>query len=189
MQETFKDLYEGTESVRSVNLLELGARQTPLVNKTDFYNPPVANTSVPINPCTDPKAGAPSDETKTKGRGKCSLSKSPNCPKIQERFLLIQSGIKDEAENLLQEINFMEESCKTVEATLDTQIEDDKNRQGEAEVDLAEATKMEAYMLNRGSLICSNMRLIYVDLINYVIYVVYNIYVSYVIYVIYACGF
>jgi hypothetical protein len=57
---------------------------------------------------------------------------------------LIQSGIKDEAENLLNEIASLESSCKETATTLDTQIEDDQGREREAELDLAEGTKMEA---------------------------------------------
>jgi hypothetical protein len=144
MQDTFKDLYETREPGRFANLLETDARQMPFVNKTDFNNPPVPRTSVPRNPCTDPNAGAPSDEQRNKGRGKCSFSNSTNCPKLRERFLLLQAGIKDEQENLVEEIKGTQESCDAVAATLDTEIQNDVDRGKEAETDLADAMAMEA---------------------------------------------
>jgi len=144
MQDTFKDLFQGIESINSLSLMQLDAQQTPFANKTNFSNPPIPRTMIPRDPCTDAKAGAPSSRQMAKGKGKCSLAKSPDCPRIQERFLLIQSGIKDEAENLLEEIAFMEENCKAVTDTLEAQIQDDLNRQNQAELDLADGTKMEA---------------------------------------------
>lgn len=144
MQDTFKDLYETREPGRFANLLETDARQMPFVNKTDFNNPPVPRTSVPRNPCTDPNAGAPSDEQQNKGKGKCSLSNSTNCPKLRERFLLLQAGIQDEQENLVEEIKGTQESCDAVAATLDTEIQNDVDRGKEAETDLADAMTMEA---------------------------------------------
>merc|ERR1719506_796999 len=137
MQDTFKDLYE-------TNLLETDARQMPFATKTHFNNPPVPRTPVPRNPCTDPNAGAPSDYQKNKGKGKCSLSKSPGCPKLRERFVLLQAGIKDEEENLVEEIRGVQESCDAVAATLDTEIQNDVNRQTQAQEDLAEAMTVEA---------------------------------------------
>jgi len=144
MQDTFKDLFQGIESINSLSFMQLDAQRTPVVTKTNFSNPPVPRTMIPGDPCTDPNAGAPSSRQRAKGKGKCSIAKSPDCPRIQERFLLIQSGIKDEAENLLQEIALMEENCKATADTLEAQIQDDHNRQNQAELDLADGTKMEA---------------------------------------------
>jgi len=135
MQDTFQDLYD-------TNLLETDARQMPFVNKTHFNNPPVPRTSVPRNPCTDPNAGAPTSARHVSG--KCSLSKSPACPKIRERFVLLQAGIKDEEEILVEEIMRVQESCDSVVATLDTEIQNDVNRQTQAQENLAEAMTMEA---------------------------------------------
>jgi len=47
MQDTFKDLFEGIESLESIEFLELGARQSPVVNKTKFNNPPVPKPRCP----------------------------------------------------------------------------------------------------------------------------------------------
>merc|ERR1719230_2095536 len=93
MEGTFKDLFEGIESLESAEFLQLEAEQSPIINKTKFSNPPVPRTKVPGNPCNDPDKGAPSAADKR--AAKCTLSKG-NCYKLQERFLLIQSGMKDE---------------------------------------------------------------------------------------------
>jgi len=144
MQDTFKDLFEGIESMKSVDFLASDARQLPLVNKTNLSNTPIPFTGVPADPCTDPDAGAPKTRDVNKGKSKCTIASSPQCYKLQERFLLIQSGIKDEHENLLNEIAFMQESCKETNHTLEAQIADDQSRLDQAQTNLAEATKEEA---------------------------------------------
>merc|ERR1719453_2497268 len=101
MADTFKDLFDGIEGLESVEFVQLRAQQTPIVNKTKFSNPPVPRTKVPGNPCNDPDAGAPSAADKR--AAKCTIKKSPQCYKLQERFLLIQSGIEDERDELLEE--------------------------------------------------------------------------------------
>jgi len=144
MQDTFKDLFEGMASLNSIALLETSAQQTPLVNKTKFNKEPHPKTIVPNNPCTDPNAGRPAAKDKLSGRSKCSISNSPVCPKIQERFLGIQSGIKDEETILKTEIQALEVSCKEVEDTMDAQISADTKMEKEAEKDLADGEKNEA---------------------------------------------
>merc|ERR1719183_3211284 len=95
MRDTFADLFEGIASLQSME------QQSPIVNKTKFNNPPVPKTKVPGNPCNDPDKGAPSAADKR--AAKCTIKKSPQCYKLQERFLLIQSGIEDERDELLEE--------------------------------------------------------------------------------------
>ena len=58
---------------------------------------------------------------------KCTIKKSPQCYKLQERFLLIQSGIKDERDELLEEISLLENFCEETKKTLETQIQNDKD--------------------------------------------------------------
>merc|ERR1719446_1173131 len=103
MQVSFADLFEGIEGLESVEFLQTSAHQMPLINKTKFSNPPMPKTKVPGNPCNDPDAGAPSAADKR--AAKCTIKKSPQCYKFQERFLLIQSGIEDERDELLEEIS------------------------------------------------------------------------------------
>merc|ERR1719240_1409986 len=98
----------------------MGSSQEPVINKTTFNNPPVPKTKVPGNPCNDPDAGAPSAADKR--AAKCTIKKSPQCYKLQERFLLIQAGIQDERDELMEEISMMETFCKETKQTLETQI-------------------------------------------------------------------
>merc|ERR1719169_309315 len=128
MTDTLKDLYAGIEGLEgaAVQLVQVtdGNAVAPVINKTKFNNPPLPKTEVPGNPCTDPDAGAPSAADKR--AAKCTIKKSPQCYKLQERFLLIQSGIMDERDRLLDEISMMENFCEETKNTLETEIADDK---------------------------------------------------------------
>jgi len=142
MQDTFKDLFEGIVGLDSVDFLQLDAEQTPFVNKTNISKPPEPRTPVPQNPCSDKAGGAP---TMTHKRAaKCTIAHSPQCYKLQERFLLIQAGVKDERDNLLSEISFTEESCQETTDTLQAQIQDDKDRLESASTKLADSMTKEA---------------------------------------------
>merc|ERR1719271_688795 len=99
MADTFKDLFAGIQDLEAMNFVQAASNQNPLVNKTEFNNPPVPRTEVPGNPCNDPDMGAPSAADKK--AAKCTIKKSPQCYKLQERFLLIQSGMQDERDDLM----------------------------------------------------------------------------------------
>merc|ERR1719504_422711 len=99
-----------------MEFLQLDALVSPIINKTKFNNPPVPRTQVPMNPCNDPSKGAPSAATKR--AAKCTLT-GAKCYKLQERFLLIQSGIKDDRDALMQDIASMEAHCKLTKETLE----------------------------------------------------------------------
>merc|ERR1719502_473278 len=142
MQETFADLFEGIESLQSTEFLQMGALVSPIINKTNFSNPPVPRTAVPANPCNDPNKGAPSAADKR--AAKCTIKKSPQCYKLQERFLLIQSGIEDERDELLEHISMLERFCEETKKTLETQIADDEDTLANAQTKLAAATEKEA---------------------------------------------
>merc|ERR1719311_1597120 len=141
LQETFADLFDGVRSLESVEFLQLDAQIEPVINKTEYNNPPVPRTKVPANPCNDPDGGAPSAATKR--AAKCVLSPGA-CYKLQERFLLIQAGIKDERDALLEDIASMEHHCEETKKTLETQIQDDEDMLADARVKLAFATEKEA---------------------------------------------
>ena len=141
VQETFADLFDGVRSLESMEFLQLDAQIDPVINKTEYNNPPVPRTKVPANPCNDPDGGAPSAATKR--AAKCVLSPGA-CYKLQERFLLIQAGIKDERDALLEDIASMEHHCEETEKTLETQIKDDEDMLSDAQVKLAFATEKEA---------------------------------------------
>merc|ERR1719183_939749 len=136
MRDTFADLFEGIASLQSME------QQSPIVNKTKFNNPPVPKTKVPGNPCNDPDKGAPSAADKR--AAKCSIKKSPQCYKLQERFLLIQAGIQDERDELLDEISMLESFCEETKNLLETQIANDEDMLSNAQTKLAAATEKEA---------------------------------------------
>merc|ERR1719331_378373 len=140
IQESFADLFQGVESLQTTELLQ--AHVAPVINKTKFNNPPVPRTEVPEDPCTDPDSGAPS--AADKNAAKCTITASPQCPKLQERFLLIQSGIKDERDALLEDIASMKQHCQEVRETLERQIQDDEDLLNECQTKLAFATEKEA---------------------------------------------
>merc|ERR1719409_1530805 len=142
MQESFADLFKGIEGLESVELLQTGDHQMPLINKTTFNNPPVPKTKVPGNPCNDPYAGAPSAADKR--AAKCTIKKSPQCYKLQERFLLIQSGIEDERDNLLEQIEMLENYRDETKKMLEDEISSDETSLENAQTKLAEATQKEA---------------------------------------------
>jgi len=135
MQSTFADLFSGIEALVDIE-------QQPIINKTKFNNPPVPRTKVPGNPCNDPYAGAPSADDKR--AAKCSIKKSPQCFKLQERFLLIQAGIQDESEELMEEISMMEGFCAETKKGFETQIANDESLLENSQTKLAAATEKEA---------------------------------------------
>jgi len=142
MQDTFADLFEGIEGLESTEFLQTASLVSPIVNKTNFSNPPVPRTAVPTNPCTDPNKGAPSAADKR--AAKCTIKKSPQCYKLQERFLLIQAGIEDERDQLLEEVQMLEHYCEETKHTLETQIANDQDMLSNAQTKLAAATEKEA---------------------------------------------
>merc|ERR1719375_2993804 len=146
MQETFADMFEGVKAMQSLEFLQLGAdvffdqpdtsqyrRKTVNVNKdgrnvsmSKFLNPPLPRTDKPVDPCTDyAEAGKPTATDSAKGLNKCSISKSPQCYKLQERFLLIQSGIRDEEGALKNDIAKLKRMCDDTTKSLTAQIEAD----------------------------------------------------------------
>jgi hypothetical protein len=162
MSDTFNDLFKGVKGLETFAFLKtkgtkskantnvttvtkVRARQDPTMNPqpnvTNFTNPPLPRSEVPANPCTDPNMGAPS--AADKAAAKCVLSPG-QCYKLQERFLLIQSGIQDERDQLKEDIATMENYCEETKQTMETQIEDDQNMLDNAQTKLALATEKEA---------------------------------------------
>jgi len=152
VQDTFADLFDGVQDMESIEFSQAHAQirrvhgsssndSEPVSNKTEFNNPPVPRTKVPMNPCTDPNGGAPSAATKR--AAKCTLGPGL-CYKLQERFLLIQAGIKDERDALLEDIASMEHHCQETRITLETQIKNDQDMLSDAQTKLGFATEKEA---------------------------------------------
>merc|ERR1719487_513392 len=142
VQDTFADLFDGVQSLETtMEFTQLDSHVEPVINKTKFNNPPVPQTQVPMNPCTDPNGGRPSAATKR--AAKCVLT-GAMCYKLQERFLLIQSGIKDDAEALKEDIADMEQHCQDTRETLEEQIKNDEDMLAEAQTKLGLATEKES---------------------------------------------
>jgi hypothetical protein len=138
MQSSFADLFSGIESMEEIE-------QRPIINKTQFNNPPVPRTEVPGNPCTDDGMafkGAPSAADKR--AAKCTITDKPQCFELQERFLLIQAGIQDERDELLEEIAMMEHFCEETKGTLEEQIAHDESMLANAQTKLATSMEKEA---------------------------------------------
>jgi len=141
MQDTFKDLFAGIEGLQSTEFLQTDAEVSPVVNKTKFNTPAVPKTPVPANPCSDPGAGGPSGTNKR--AAKCTLG-STSCYKLQERFMLIQSGIGDEKTDLEDQIGKLETDHKETKKRLSSQISEDEDALSNAQTKLAAATSKEA---------------------------------------------
>jgi len=164
LSETFADLFNSDDSEEaSMKLVQVvGSEYMSVVNVTEmvqvgqkpkkmkknktvkapFNNPPVPQTKVPANPCTDPNGGAPGAASKR--AAKCTLKKSPQCYKLQGRFLQIQAGIADDRDQLMEDIDSLEGSCKETRETLEASIENDNNMLSNAQTKLAGATEKEA---------------------------------------------
>jgi len=144
LHNNFADMFDIAAPLQQVQLVQVGnsAYQEPLVNKTQFNNPPVPRTEVPLNPCNDPDAGAPSAADKR--AAKCTIKKSPECFKLQSRFLAIQGGIADERDKLLEDISNLESSCLETKTTLETTISNDESLLRSSQTKLAMATEKES---------------------------------------------
>merc|ERR1740130_449662 len=151
MSSTFQELFDEDESLISMvidgkadpkdKVKEL--LKAPPKNKiTPFKNKPVPMTKVPGNPCTDPNGGAPSAANKR--AAKCTLKKSPQCYKLQQRFLIIQAGIEDIRDELMEQIESLQNDCKSMKESLEASIETDKTALASSQTKLAEGTQKEA---------------------------------------------
>merc|ERR1719478_933536 len=131
MQDHFADLYQGIEALESVE-----SSQNPIINKTKFNNPPLPRTKVPGKPGPYPKQWV--------SKCGCHMGKTPMCYKLQGRFLLIQAGIQDERDNLLEQVADLEKSCEDMKETIETDIANDEDMLSNAQTKLAGATEKEA---------------------------------------------
>jgi len=147
--ESFADMFAGENSAEDSEFLQVaGSDYQAVVNKTEFNRPPVPRTKVPSNPCTDPNKGAPSAEDKR--AAKCTLKKSPQCYKLQQRFLQIQAGIADDRDKLMEQIEKYDEDCAETKKTLEASIESDGSLLSSSQTKLAAATEKEASAGEKG---------------------------------------
>jgi hypothetical protein len=140
---TFADMFEGVKSLVGMDFLQT-ASENSAVNSTEFEShPPAPRTEVPGNPCLDEAKGAPSADTKR--QAKCTLSASPQCPKLQERFMNIQAGIVDDRDRLQNALADLKEQCQKQRLLLEGKIVSYQQTKAEANTKLAAAeTEMAA---------------------------------------------
>jgi hypothetical protein len=156
VQDTFKQLASASTDGEEAAEDEEEDDTTPsngTSNKTQKLEKvpaPVPRTEVPDSPCDDPYAGAPNPTDKR--AAKCTVSGSPDCDKIQERFLLIQSGIQDEKEDLQQEIAKVEKECEGTKTNINTQLIDTDRSLKDEQTKLADAMMCEATAAEQGRL-------------------------------------
>eukprot|EP00928_Gymnodinium_smaydae_P039016 TRINITY_DN26760_c0_g1_i1.p1 TRINITY_DN26760_c0_g1~~TRINITY_DN26760_c0_g1_i1.p1 ORF type:complete len:551 (-),score=138.06 TRINITY_DN26760_c0_g1_i1:1105-2598(-) len=86
------------------------------------------------SPCKQPKVS-------DKRASKCSIKNNPSCLPLQERFLLIQAGIKDKKDELQEELNHMEKDCSDGSANFRAMIDDFESRLKDQQTKLASATQ------------------------------------------------
>ena len=119
MTDTYRELFEGIESLELCRVLADGFRAGPYSKQDKLSSPPTPKAKIPGNPCNDPYKCAPSGADKR--AAVWTLKKSPQCYKLPERFWLVQSGIKDERDELLKEISLLERYCEEAKRTWVTQ--------------------------------------------------------------------
>jgi hypothetical protein len=139
-----KLLHDGLADLMGTEFLQQNGNSTQDPVVTKFNNPPTPRTDVPADPCTDPDAGSPSNAVRTAGQDKCTIGKGPNCDKLQERFLLIQAGIVDQRNALMEDISDMEHHCRETAATITAAIQHKEQELNEAQTSLAAAMEKEA---------------------------------------------
>jgi len=138
LDDAFANLFDGVHGLQTfeTELVQVNEHQAPIINKTNFTEPPKQRVEVPSNPCD----GAPYPSAATKRAASCKLSKG-NCYKLQERFLNIQAGMQDERDQLQDDIAQMEAFCDETRTTLETEISDAESMLSEAQTKLGKATE------------------------------------------------
>jgi hypothetical protein len=127
---------------------ELDSEDDPTQNATILK--PVSRTVVPDSPCTDPYQGGPTPLDKR--AAKCSVSSSPECNKIQERFLLMQSEIQDENDDLSEEITKLQGQCERTVKNIHMQMGNEEQTLRDEQTKLATSMTCEANAGEQGRL-------------------------------------
>jgi len=105
---------------------------------------------VPASPCEDPSKGAPTP--KDKRAAKCTVSGTASCTKLQERFILIQAGLKDSQDSTKDETVDREKTCEETEVTLSKSVEKAEQTLKQQQTKLAEGTSCENEAAESGRL-------------------------------------
>merc|ERR1719207_491202 len=76
-----------------------------------------------------------------KAARKCSISGSPSCILLRDRFLDIQADMLDKIKELEEEVAKLAQECKETKENFEAQISDMETRLKGAQTDLADATE------------------------------------------------
>jgi len=140
-----------------------GEEQEPKVNKTEWNNPPIPFTKVPGKPGPYPEQYI---KPCPHGQNCVAALSNPQCYKLQGRFLLIQAGISDERDSLMEEVAELEIACKERQKTLEATIQNDKTKLSDSQTKLAAATSKEATAGETGRQVAAENQMYDADLIR-----------------------
>jgi len=112
-EDAASELGEDTRQLLSEGLADVVSENQPKMMMNTTPAPPVNQKR--NGPCKSP---VPSN----KRSGKCSISDSPDCPKMQEKFMYIQAGIVDKRDELQAQLAKLEADCEKVKMNLDSQM-------------------------------------------------------------------
>jgi len=92
-------------------------------------------------------SGSPSVNTtdapdRQRQQAKCSIADNPNCDRMRDKFLEIQTGIVDKADDMKEQLETLRASCKTGRESYKLQITNFENRLGSEQATLTLATKL-----------------------------------------------
>merc|ERR1719420_151439 len=119
---------QGVERHLAAAFQEAAHVATALVQRTaEEFDPPATPTSA--KPPTD------------KANKKCSVANSPQCHKMLDRFLNIQTEIVDKRDTLREQLKELETQCENDKANLEAQIETFETRLKDEQSKLAQATQ------------------------------------------------
>jgi len=74
---------------------------------------------------------------------KCSIRNNPDCDKLKDKFLLMQTDIEDKSDGMKDELAATRKTCKDTQANYDAQIAELTHRLMDSQTALAEATQAE----------------------------------------------
>lgn len=146
MSTTFADIFEDVRSFAGAEFLQTASETSADNPNQTSSDPATPRTQKPGSPCKDKAEGAPSAATKR--AAKCTIAASPQCPKLQERFLLIQTGIVEKKDRLKADIEKLENDCSETRQELEGKIKHRESMKADASTKLATAMTKKADALS-----------------------------------------
>jgi hypothetical protein len=152
LQDTLAQLFGNVTQAAGVQLLqEHQPVKSPKVKKAKMLNKPKPRVLAPSDPCKDANGGVPSAANKR--AAKCTIKGTPNCPKMQNRFLFIQAGMLDERDGLKEQLSEMDIQCDKRLSTLQTQVDQHETMLKDEQTKLADASSCETTASEKGRLV------------------------------------